>query len=153
MLNYRKRIYAAYLSNIFDEVHSAGDIEKEYAVYDRYFRRNYRQYLPSGREAAILDVGCGMGHFLHFLKQAGYKNASGVDGSPDIVAFCKKQGLAVDEGICAEGQGGAELIIQLQRGQEGREGGGCRPAGRRGRAEGEHEARRLGAHWEAGTES
>lgn len=43
----------------------------------------------------ILDAGCGTGGMLDFLRQRGYTNLRGIDGSPDAVAFCHERGLPV----------------------------------------------------------
>lgn len=48
------------------------------------------------RDIAILDAGCGTGGLLHRLRQAGYTDSRGVDGSVEGVAFCQERGLSVD---------------------------------------------------------
>ncbi len=40
---------------------------------------NYGPLLPADREAAILDIGCGPGRVLAFLRAAGYRNLEGFD--------------------------------------------------------------------------
>lgn len=40
---------------------------------------NYRRFLPEERGAKILDVGCGWGYFLYYLKKNGYFNIEGID--------------------------------------------------------------------------
>ena len=52
-----------------------------------------RRYFPPDRNAAILDLGCGHGALLHFLRQAGYQNTLGVDWSASQVAAAAKHGL------------------------------------------------------------
>lgn len=97
MLNYRKRIYTNYIGTQFGDAHPTGAIEKEYEVHARYFERNYRPYLPANNDAAIVDIGCGLGHFLNFAKRTGYTDVTGVDASPDIAAFCREKGFTVVE--------------------------------------------------------
>ena len=46
-------------------------------------------------DMAILDAGCGTGGLLDFLRQRGYTNLRGIDGSTDAVAFCHERGLPV----------------------------------------------------------
>jgi 2-polyprenyl-3-methyl-5-hydroxy-6-metoxy-1,4-benzoquinol methylase len=46
----------------------------------------------------ILDLGCGMGHFLNFLEVEGYSNYLGVDISEENIEFCKKNGFNVEKG-------------------------------------------------------
>jgi SAM-dependent methyltransferase len=50
----------------------------------------YGRLLPADLEARILDVGCGMGHLLYYLKAKGYHNIMGVDVSPEQVAYCQE---------------------------------------------------------------
>ena len=46
------------------------------------------------RSARILDLGCGHGAFIYFLREAGYTNVVGVDKSPEQVAEAKRLGIA-----------------------------------------------------------
>lgn len=87
-----------------------GNTPSRQADYNRYYRgQNYsptylertpkpaeRDYLDESvailsgivdtRQAAILDIGCGMGFFLEHLRAAGYDNITGLDSSPECVA-------------------------------------------------------------------
>lgn len=49
----------------------------------------YRKFLPANKNAKILDLGCGMGHFLYFLHVEGYTNYWGIDKSPALVHFAQ----------------------------------------------------------------
>lgn len=50
-------------------------------------RRIYRDLLPTDRISRVLDLGCGMGHFLNFLMAEGYQDILGVDiGSEQVKA-------------------------------------------------------------------
>ena len=49
-------------------------------------RRLIKRHLPADRTVSILDLGCGHGAFIYFLRQAGYCNVVGVDVSPEQVA-------------------------------------------------------------------
>jgi SAM-dependent methyltransferase len=61
-------------------------------------RRRQEQYLEDFRDASnVLDLGCGRGEFLGLLRSAGIA-ARGVDLDPEMVAFCRGEGLQVDEG-------------------------------------------------------
>lgn len=58
--------------------------------------RLYGRWLPADRTARILDLGCGAGVLLEWLRDArGYTNAVGVDVSPGQVDFAAKLGLRV----------------------------------------------------------
>ena len=55
-------------------------------------------YVDDFRDAApVLDVGCGRGEFLGLLRDLGIE-ARGVDRDPDMVAFCRAEGLDVEQG-------------------------------------------------------
>jgi len=52
-----------------------------------------QKHFPQNREAKILDLGCGSGTLLRFLKGAGYRHVSGVDTSPEQVAAAHQVGI------------------------------------------------------------
>jgi SAM-dependent methyltransferase len=65
-------------------------------------RARQEPYVNDFRGAApVLDVGCGRGEFLALLQQEGIE-ARGVDTDPDMVAFCRGQGLEVAQGDAIE---------------------------------------------------
>ncbi len=47
------------------------------------------------RNIRLLDAGCGTGGLLSYLRDRGYTNLTGVDGSADAVTFCHERGLNV----------------------------------------------------------
>ncbi len=53
---------------------------------------------PRGRDARIVDAGCGTGGLLMFLRERGFHDLSGFDVSDEAVAICKKRGLPVQSG-------------------------------------------------------
>jgi tRNA G46 methylase TrmB len=59
--------YNKYLSNHLGKIHR-GD-EKDFLLMEKYFSKNYLKYLPRNKQSLIVDLGCGMGHFLYFLKK------------------------------------------------------------------------------------
>lgn len=68
--------------------------ERWNAVYAWYLRR----WLPEDTQAPILELGCGQGSFLEFLKSRGYAQVRGIDSSREQAALCEKRGLAVTQG-------------------------------------------------------
>ena len=83
---WRNRIYDSYISNIFKEAHVLqGEMELQY----KYYRKNYGKYLPADRNARILELGTGMGHFYYFLRKSGYLKYEGVDLSKENIAYVK----------------------------------------------------------------
>ncbi len=59
----------------------------------RAFERSLGEWLPACRETPILDIACGEGSLLRFLRSRGYTNLSGCDISPENVAICHSLGL------------------------------------------------------------
>ncbi|BAZ65647.1 MAG: class I SAM-dependent methyltransferase [Pelatocladus maniniholoensis HA4357-MV3] len=57
------------------------------------FQRTLKNWLPTDRSIKILDVGCGEGALLTFLKEKGYNNLTGLDISEQNVAICQELGL------------------------------------------------------------
>jgi len=58
-----------------------------------HYRKLLGSYLPENPEALIIDVGCGMGLALGFLKASGFKNIEGVDTDPGQIKLACDAGL------------------------------------------------------------
>ena len=61
--------------------------------------------LLPGKDAAILDIGCGAGGLLQALHRRGYTRAEGLDPDPAAVAAARAQGLPVHAGLATESPG------------------------------------------------
>lgn len=83
----KTELYTRYITTHFGKIHLE---TQDFNIHNQYFRKNYLKCLPSDKNAKILDIGCGMGHFLNFLEIEGYKNYLGVDLSEENIEFCKK---------------------------------------------------------------
>lgn len=57
------------------------------------FEQVWREFLPADKQTPILDVGCGGGQFLLYLKNKGFSALYGVDTSADQVAIARNLGL------------------------------------------------------------
>jgi SAM-dependent methyltransferase len=53
---------------------------------------------PCGRQARVVDAGCGTGGLMMFLRECGYANLVGFDISPEAVAMTQQRGLSVQSG-------------------------------------------------------
>ncbi len=95
-MDYRTRIYEEYASRFQDGQQEFDAVEAERAgkVWDYYFR----DWLPERKDASILDIACGNGKLLHFLKQRGYTDVMGVDISPEQVQIARQVHTNVVEG-------------------------------------------------------
>ena len=86
--NYRLRIYDKYASHFQD-----APVQFDPAAAD-HWGRAYESYLkgwlPKRKDTAILEVGCGGGRLLHFLKTRKYSNLSGIDISPEQVLLAQQ---------------------------------------------------------------
>lgn len=83
---YRDIIYGNYIQNGFRN----GNLKKMYKLQYKYFTRNYLKHLPINKDARILDLGCGIGEFIYFLRKKGYENIIGVDGSKENIECCRR---------------------------------------------------------------
>jgi len=72
--DYRDEFYAAY-STAIDAVHA-----DERTAW-RQFESRWQQWLPNDRSVPMLDIGCGSGVFVRFLRSCGFANVTGVDRS------------------------------------------------------------------------
>lgn len=71
--NFYSRLY----SNIDrGDIKSVADLEKNISPA---IEMNYGRLLPENKDATILDIGCGWGYFLHYLKGKGYSRIEGID--------------------------------------------------------------------------
>lgn len=92
--SYRSRIYRNYSSSRnqalatrrVDNLHHRGHL----------LRKIIRDHFPKDQNVSILDLGCGHGAFIYFMKEFGYGNIIGVDRSPEQVAEAQRLGI---EGI------------------------------------------------------
>ena len=106
---YKKRLLDRYVDVLFGHIHDPAQIHREYERYLRFCRSNYESEMPPDRDARILDLGCGMGHFLNYVRAAGYRRYLGVDVSAQLVEHCRKEGFNVVQ---------ADLIDFLEGAQE-----------------------------------
>jgi SAM-dependent methyltransferase len=111
----RTELYARYGAEFQDN-----EAQINLAAADRWGRAyNWylRGWLPESRDAAIGEVATGNGKFLHFLKNHGYRQLSGVDISPDQVATARTVVADVAEGDALEWLAGRanrfDLLVAL----------------------------------------
>lgn len=83
----KNQVWEKYLTTCFNV--GSEYTKEEFEKYARDYDRVYSKLLPLNKEAKILDVGCGAGFFLHYLKQKGYTNYYGIDISLECAEFVK----------------------------------------------------------------
>jgi 2-polyprenyl-3-methyl-5-hydroxy-6-metoxy-1,4-benzoquinol methylase len=86
--DYRKTLYDAY-SESFSGIKDY-DPSTQWAV----FQGTYRADLLPHKDAKILDIGCGKGEWLLWMKGLGYKNLTGVDGAAAEIAHLTASGIS-----------------------------------------------------------
>jgi 2-polyprenyl-3-methyl-5-hydroxy-6-metoxy-1,4-benzoquinol methylase len=82
----RKNLYEEYFDSIY--AHSNIFTTEEYENSAGEFDVHFGSFLPEEKDTPILDIGCGTGHFLYYLKKRGYLNYLGIDISDSQVKFC-----------------------------------------------------------------
>lgn len=99
-MSYRDKLYAAYVSSnichIFGEASIATIEKQQFPTWKRY----YSKLLPENKHAKIIDIGCGSGGFVYFLKRLGYENTYGIDISPEQIQVAKN--LGIDNAECVD---------------------------------------------------
>ncbi len=90
-LEYRERIYKAYVSG--RQKSPAPEAVAGLGGRAASLRRIIRNHFPPDRNASILDLGCGHGAFIWFIRQAGFENVTGVDGAAEQVEAARRLGI------------------------------------------------------------
>jgi len=79
-MSFRDELYASYT------LHPSHATTADRAGFERVYTHYLRDWLPSDREAPVLDLGCGDGKLLAFLAGKGFRRVVGVDRSEVQVA-------------------------------------------------------------------
>ena len=89
MSDFRDSVYHRYVSAFKGTAHSpAAD-----AMAAWYAAKYYPLFHDLPPSAPVLDLGCGQGHFLNFLRQAGFSAVEGIDISAEQVAVAVEHGF------------------------------------------------------------
>ena len=92
---YRDRIYERY-GRLFQDAPAQFD-ERAAKRWGKAYSYYLRGWLPTSREASIVDLACGSGRLLHFLKEQGFSAVEGVDISPDQIQLSRQVTSSVTE--------------------------------------------------------
>jgi 2-polyprenyl-3-methyl-5-hydroxy-6-metoxy-1,4-benzoquinol methylase len=100
MADFRKVMYDRYVSS-FTGRSAAGE-----AGLNSYLAWCRHRYLPLvddlDRQGRILDLGCGTGDMLEFLRRSGFTNVEGVDRSDEQVQVATSRGIPATVGDAME---------------------------------------------------
>jgi 2-polyprenyl-3-methyl-5-hydroxy-6-metoxy-1,4-benzoquinol methylase len=105
---WEKRLYDGYVTS-GQAGRFTASAEETFRPRKAYIQHLISRYFPSDRKAAILDLGCGHGVFLHFLAKAGYTRVSGVDTSSEQIGKARELGITT-----AHCEPGFDYIRDLQ---------------------------------------
>ncbi len=90
-MSYREHFYAQYT-----DAQSRASTEQLSAKVENdkaYLRHTLKPFLPTLKNATIVDLGCGYGSALLMLQEDGYTQTSGVDISPQQIAAAHALGV------------------------------------------------------------
>lgn len=94
--DYRAKLYPSYFSSSgYERLNPADDAG--YKRHGRVLRQILLPHLPSSRDAAILDIACGIGYAVEMLLEEGYRNVHGIDVSAEQVQVASARGLPITE--------------------------------------------------------
>lgn len=91
-MNYKDKFYKSYISSHVGSLYGDVSLEKtkkELFVWRAYFGK----FLPENKDIKILDLGCGKGEFVYWLKEMGFKYVEGVDVSEEQVRKAGELGI------------------------------------------------------------
>lgn len=90
MTDYRPAFYAHYHT----AVGSAEAVdETHWRRCARQFHGRWAQWLPPDKTSAMLDLGCGCGEWLYYLRSMGYENVIGVDVCDGELVRARQMGI------------------------------------------------------------
>ena len=87
-MSYRDGIYNDYL----DEKDDSGYLKVSSSNQESY-ADNYMDLLPPDTGARILEIGCGAGQLLYYIRNEGYKNIEGADIGDAQIKLLEKMGI------------------------------------------------------------
>ena len=85
---YRARLHRAFLASQAGRLRTVDEraVRRDFALYDKIAG----PHLPCDRGAKIVDLGCGFGGFVAYLRQRGYAQACGIDISGEMVDTARR---------------------------------------------------------------
>jgi 2-polyprenyl-3-methyl-5-hydroxy-6-metoxy-1,4-benzoquinol methylase len=90
-LSYRERCYKKYGNSHWAFFHSSS--RQEFDLSYKVYRKKFNRFMPPDKDADILDVACGAGHFIYYLQKEGYTNTQGIDISEEQLEIAASMGV------------------------------------------------------------
>ena len=91
-MSYKDELYKAYVNTHIRHRKKAGDLD-DFAQRARAYQRTFGAFIPSDKAAKIMDLGCGPGSIVWWLRDRGYGNVAGIDISQEQVNVARDLGL------------------------------------------------------------
>ena len=92
-----KELYDKYYEEGFSQSKSQTLNIKYFELAVRKYKWNYKHFFSSlSKSSKILDIGCGLGQFLFFLRKEGFQNTTGIDISESQIDFALQMQPSVD---------------------------------------------------------
>lgn len=96
---------------------NAADVAIRHEKRAKYYRWYLRGWLPDYTTGEILDIGCGSGQFLYFLRQQGFERLKGIDLDQKQIALAKELGFDVQAtpalDFLVQSHDGIDMIVML----------------------------------------
>jgi len=86
---YTTEIFKDYLGHDTDSAYL-----KVHKANQESYEDNFSDLLPKSTQAKILEIGCGAGQLLFYLKQKGYRNIEGIDIGDEQAEMVRKMGIS-----------------------------------------------------------
>lgn len=91
--NWRKQVYDHYISSGQAPLAASKTARNLFASRAPYVNWLIKTHIPPTKDITIVDLGCGHGTYVYFLKQHGYEDVRGVDISIEQVEYAHELGL------------------------------------------------------------
>lgn len=114
-MNYKEKYYGYQTSarGLLD----GQSLEKHFKRLGKWYFARLKNYLPRNLRSKCLDVPCGYGNFLYFLRSKGYQNIYGYDLDVSQVKLAQLLGLPAETkdifAVLAESQDSYDLISSI----------------------------------------
>lgn len=86
-------LYESYVSSGQAGENNAQPAARHFSPRRKFLTGLISRHFPRQRDAKILDLGCGHGALIYFLRTLGYTNVTGYDVSAEQVALAQRLGI------------------------------------------------------------
>src|SRR6266568_2366300 len=89
--DYRERLYGSYVQTHMARIRdiTLDGVRRDFPI----LRKTVAPFLPTDKNAKILDIGCGFGSLVLFLRENGCRNVEGIDNSPQMMEVASRLGI------------------------------------------------------------